>query len=203
MLIGIMTGQRTPGHSTAEAVAFENRIHQRYVDYIAEDGWDYLGVYVVDGLVPGAFGEVVVVDAATGGDAIARNAEHEKRDMPEDVAAFYRECSALFWTRGGAAMWLSPAEGTVLPRRGDTVRLSACAAGSPGAVTAQPWREGSTPPVEAVRMEIISGPVVAADDELLAEDVPALPVSWPHAAELVFRPLVVAPERSAGDAQAG
>lgn len=32
MLAGVLIGQRTQGHSTAEALAFENRINQRYID---------------------------------------------------------------------------------------------------------------------------------------------------------------------------
>lgn len=58
MLVAVMIGRQTPGHSTAEAPAFELGINQPYTDFISLAGWGYLGVYEVEGLVPGAFGEI-------------------------------------------------------------------------------------------------------------------------------------------------
>src|SRR5690348_4722923 len=128
MIVGFMIGQRTPGHSTAEAVAFEERINQRYVDYVAEAGWDYLGVYAVEGLVPGAFGEILVVDARDPAEAFRRDEDHEGSGLPDDVATFYAECRDLFWRRGRLAGWLFPPPDWRIPRRAEAVRLTFCGA---------------------------------------------------------------------------
>jgi len=99
MLVGIMMGQRTPGVTIAQARAFEERINQHYVDHLVGARWQYYGVYQVDGFVPGAFGEILLAEGDDLEDALRRDKENDA-DLPEDVAAFYRECSGMFWQRG-------------------------------------------------------------------------------------------------------
>ncbi len=99
MLVGIMMGQRTPGVTIAEAREFEERIGPRYVEHLVGARWEYYGVYQVDGFVPGAFGEILLAEGDDLEEALRRDKENDA-DLPEDVAALYRECRALFWQRG-------------------------------------------------------------------------------------------------------
>ena len=73
-----MIGQRTPGHTLAEARAFEERINRRYVDHIARAGWGYYGVYQVEGLVPGAFGEILSYGGDDLEEALRRDKENDR-----------------------------------------------------------------------------------------------------------------------------
>ncbi len=99
MLVGILMGQRTPGVTIVRARDFEEGINQRYVDHLVGARWGYYGVYQVDGLVPGAFGEILTAEGDELDDALRRDEENDV-DLPEGIAAFYRECSGMFWTRG-------------------------------------------------------------------------------------------------------
>ena len=196
MLLAILIGQRTPGHSTAEALAFETRIHQAYVDFIGRAGWDYLGVFDVEGLVPGAFGEILPVDAADIAEAFRRDAENEK-DLPEEIATFYRECRALFWTRGGIKLWVQPPPGMRLPVRGEAVRITFNEAVGADVMGALPWSGEGEAPVSTVRLTLLGQePAVAASLDLLPNDVARLPAAFEPGESIVFHPFVPAPERS-------
>lgn len=169
MLLGILIGQRTPGHTLAEARAFEERINQRYVDHIAAAGWEYYGVYEVEGLVPGAFGEILAYRGDDLGEALRRDEENE-RDRPEDITAFYRECSALFWQRGRIGIiWRQVDE---LPLRGVPIRV----------------RFGDeTFELEVAGVEPPPGP------DLVPHDAPRVPESVAPGTSVVFHPFVPAP----------
>lgn len=199
VIVGIAIGQRTPGHSTREAVDFERRVNQRYVDHIAAAGWDYLGLYEVEGLVAGTVAEVVVVDARDTAEALQRDADNE-RELPADIAAFYAECRELFWRRGSVRVWVDPGPNRRLPERGDALRLTVCELGTAGAVNALSWRPGGDAPLPAVRLDVL-GPRDPADvsDEVLPEGSPPLPLRPPVGTVLMLVPLITAPQRSAAE----
>jgi hypothetical protein len=121
MLVGIMMGQRTPGVTIAQARAFEERINQRYVDHLVSARWGYYGVYQVDGVVPGAFGEILTAEGDDLDEALRRDQENDV-DLPEDIAAFYRECREMFWQRGSSGkIWRVMAEP---PPRDTSLRIT-------------------------------------------------------------------------------
>lgn len=168
-----MIGQRTPGHPLAEARAFEERINQRYVDHIARAGWGYYGVYQVEGLVPGAFGEILSYDGDDLDEALRRDKEND-RELPEDVAAFYRECRTLFWQRGKiGTFWRQVDE---LPARRVPVRVTFAA---------------GTFELEAVAAD------PPEDVDVVPEETPCVPESIADGESVVFHPFVMAPAPSA------
>jgi hypothetical protein len=196
MLLRIVFGQGTPGHSTAEAVAFEQRINQRYVDFLAGANWDYLGVYAVDGLVPGAFAEVLPVPAADPEEALRWDSEHEAGGLPDDVAAFYAECRSLFWQRGSVGFWLRIPDDAGPPARGEAIRLTFLASVTPDSYEVVRHERDQPGNVVSVKFEMIGRDLVMPTDELLVDDIPELPTEFNSPLILFLRPLVPAPERS-------
>ncbi len=98
-------GQRTPGVTIAQARAFEERINQRYVDHLVGAGWGYYGVYQVDGLVPGAFGEILTFEGDSEEEALRHDKENDA-NLTHDIRAFYAECRGMFWQRGSSGkLW--------------------------------------------------------------------------------------------------
>jgi hypothetical protein len=169
MLVGIMMGQRTPGVTIAQAREFEERINQRYVDHLVGAGWGYYGVYQVDGLVPGAFGEILTAEGDDLDDALRRDKENDA-DLPDDIAAFYRECRGLFWTRGGiGTIWQVMDE---IPPRNVSVRVVI----GDGTFEIEPTDALPEAPVDAVH-----------------EDDPRMPESIAPGTVVTFHPFVMAP----------
>lgn len=201
MLVGVAIGQRTPGHSTAEAAAFEARINQRYVDFIDEAGWGYTGLYDVGGLVAGACAEILLVDAPDVATALEWDARHEEGGVPEDVGAFYAECRALFWSRGSLRFWLSLPDGAALPVPGVALAVTLLADVEAGSWVALPWSGMGDPPVGAARLEILGPDQVDLDDVPLPGNVAELPTTPPLPLRLLFRPLATAPFPSRVSAQ--
>ncbi len=193
MLLGIALGQRTPGHSTAEVVAFERRINQRYVDYMGGAGWDYLGVYDVDALVPGGFGELYLVDAPDVGEAVRRDLENDRAGVPADVADFYVECRALLWQRPSIRLWTEISSESI-PQPGETIRVTLLPALAPQAHLAWPWTGEGQTPVAAVRVERLGDlGIVAPRSQRLGPGVDSLPSEISLPVALLFKPLAPAP----------
>lgn len=167
-----MIGQRTPGITLAEGRAFEERINQRYVDFIARAGWGYYGVYQVEGLVPGAFGEVLLYEGDDLEEAMRRDKEND-RDLPEDVAAFYAECRDLFWQRGRlGTIWMQMDEP---PPHGVALEVTI----GDGEFELEPV--DAAPP---------------ADVDVVPDDAPRVPGSVPAGTTVIFHPFVPAPAPS-------
>jgi len=101
---------------TADAGRDDRRgaIIQQYVDHLVPAGWGYYGVYQVDGLVPGAFGEILA-DGDDLDDALRRDKKNDFRPAGGN-RAFYRECRGMFWTRGSTGkIWRAMDEPPPLP----------------------------------------------------------------------------------------
>jgi len=169
-----MIGQRTPGVTVAQAREFEERINQRYVDHLVPAGWGYYGVYQVEGLVSGAFGEILLSEDDDLDEALRRDKENDA-DLPEDIAAFYRECRGLFWQRGSTGkIWRQLDEP---PPRGVPLRITI----GEGTFELEPV-DATAPP----------------DVDVVPEDAPRVPREVPGGTTLVFHPFVTAPLPSAG-----
>jgi hypothetical protein len=169
MLVGMMIGQRTPGVTVAEARAFEERINQAYVDHLAGAGWGYYGVYQVEGLVPGAFGEILLFEGEDLEEAMRRDQENDANLTPY-IEAFYAECAGLFWQRGKiGTLWRTMDEP---PPRDTALKVTL----GDGTFEVEPVDAGAPEDVDVV-----------------AEDDPRVPTEVPVGAELVFHPFVMAP----------
>lgn len=169
MIVGIVMGQRTPGVTLAAAREFEERINQRYVDHLVLARWGYYGVYQVDGLVPGAFGEILTAEGDDLEDAIRRDDENDA-DLPEDVAAFYRECRELFWQRGSSGkIWRVMDEP---PPRDVALRITI----ADGTFRIEATNDAPETPVDPV-----------------PEDAPRMPESISTGTVVTFHPFVMAP----------
>lgn len=170
MLVGILIGQRTPGVTRAQARAFEERINQRYVDWIARAGWGYFGVYAIDGLVPGAFGEILTYDGDDLDEALRRDAEND-RELPEDVSAFYAECRTLFWRRGRIGILWRVLDAP--PPRDVPIRVIFTA--------------------DSFELEPATDARAHHDVDVVAQDAPRVPESVAAGTTVVFHPFVPAP----------
>lgn len=167
-----MMGQRTPGVTVAQAREFEERINQRYVDHLVPAGWGYYGVYQVDGLVPGAFGEVITFEGDEVEEALRRDKENDV-DLADDIRAFYLECRGMFWTRGSSGkIWRVMDEP---PPRGVPLRVV--------------LGDGT---FEIERVDVEPEPAV----DSVPEDAPRFPETIPAGTAVVFQPFVMAPPPS-------
>ncbi len=162
-------GQRTPGVTVDQAREFEKRIGPPYVEHLVGAQWEYYGVYQVDGLVPGAFGEILVAEGDDLDDALRRDKENDA-DLPEEVAALYRECRTLFWQRGSTGkIWRVMDEP---PPRGVSLRITI----GDGTFEIEPTDAEPEPPVESV-----------------PEDAPRVTQDIAPGTVVTFHPFVMAP----------
>lgn len=189
-----MVGQRTPGVSTEQAIGFERRINQRYVDFNAQIGLDYLGVYTVEGLVPGAFGELLMMEAPSVAELLRRDAE---LGAPPDIDAINQECRELFWQRGSIRLWFHSPDGWRRPGRGESLRVELLDSLQPGAFAAEPWSGEGEPQVPAVRVEVLGPDLVVPENDVIADSAPRVPERPELPLTLTFRPWIPSPEPAA------
>lgn len=99
-----------------EFVAFAQRTAPRYTDYMNEIGWQYVSTFRAHGFPRLARARLLVVDAPTIDEALARDAE---RSTPPDIALILQERRSLVNAqRQRPVLWLIPQALTPLGQQG-------------------------------------------------------------------------------------
>ncbi len=195
MLYRFIVGQRTPGYSTRQAAEFEHRINQRYVDYVALMDWGYLGVFEVEGLVPGMIGEIYPIDAADPEEAFEKDSVLDAAGIPADVAAFYVECRALFWQRGNFEFWFRTDVSSSLLTPIDEVEVTLLGGVDDGAAPVL-FSKGFGEQPAGVKITVIGTASPTLSDEPLPPDLPSFEGRLQLPLPLRLRPLAPAPPPS-------